>query len=54
MSKTLIKIGEYVLMMKRVISKPERTSMFLKQLNLELIKIGLNSVGLVLIVAGFM
>ena len=44
MSKTLIKIGEYALMMRRVISKPESTSMFLKQLNLELIKIGLNSV----------
>ena len=40
-------------MMKKVMSKPEKYSMFFKQLKLEINKIGLDSVGIVIIISFF-
>ena len=39
--------------MNKVMSKPEKYSMFFKQLRLELNKIGLDSIGIVIIISGF-
>lgn len=46
-------IGEYFIMMRKVISKPEKYSMFFKQLGLELQKIGIGSIGIVFILSFF-
>ena len=51
MINKLRNIGDYFIMMKRVISKPEKYSMFFKQLRLELGKIGLDSIGIVVIIS---
>ena len=40
-------------MMRKVISKPEKYSMFFKQLGLELQKIGIGSIGIVFILSFF-
>lgn len=53
MLKGLKQIGNYFIMMRKVISKPEKYSMFFKQLRLELNKIGLDSIGIVIIISGF-
>ena len=45
--------GLYFIMMKKVISIPEKWSAFRKQLVLELEKIGLNSIGIVLFISFF-
>lgn len=47
-------IGSYISLMKRVFSKPERWKEFFKQFVLELEKIGVNSVGIVMLVSFFM
>ncbi|MBK8805182.1 MAG: ABC transporter permease [Bacteroidales bacterium] len=46
-------IGEFTLLMKSVFSKPEQGKMFRKQIILEIDKIGINSIGIVLIVSSF-
>lgn len=53
MLKGFVQIGNYFIMMRKVISKPEKYSMFFKQLKLELSKIGLDSIGIVIIISGF-
>ena len=53
MIKGLKSVGEYFIMMRKVMSKPEKWSVFFKQLALELDKIGLNSVGIVIIISFF-
>ena len=53
MIKSLKSIGEYFIMMRKVISRPEKYSVFFKQIILELDKIGLNSVGIVIIISFF-
>ena len=53
MIKLLRHLGLYFIMMKKVISAPEKWSIFRKQLVLEMEKIGLNSVGLVMILSCF-
>jgi len=53
MIKLLHHLGQYCIMMYRVISKPKKWSVFQKQLLLELEKIGLNSIGLVVIISFF-
>ena len=51
---TILKnIGQYFLMLRRVFSLPEKRSIFLKQLILEIEKIGLNSLGIVVIISLF-
>ena len=53
MAKLLKHIGLYFIMMKKVISIPEKWDPFKNQLLLELSKIGLNSLGIVLFISFF-
>ena len=53
MTKLLRYLGLYFIMMKKVISIPEKWSVFRKQLVLEVEKVGLNSVGIVIILSFF-
>ncbi len=53
MIKLLHHLGLYFIMMKKVISTPEKWSVFRKQLVLEMEKVGLNSVSLVIILSFF-
>ena len=53
MTKLLHHLGLYFIMMKKVISNPEKWSVFRKQLVLEVEKVGLNSVGIVIILSFF-
>ena len=53
MTKLLHHLGLYFIMMKKVISTPEKWSVFRKQLVLEVEKVGLNSVGIVIILSFF-
>ena len=54
MIKGLKNIGDYFIMMKKVISRPEKYSIFFKQFNLETTKIILSSIGIVIIISFFM
>ena len=54
MIKLLRHLGLYFIMMKKVISTPEKWSVFRKQLVLEMEKVGLNSIGLVIMLSFFM
>lgn len=47
-------IGQYFLLMGRVFKKPEKNSIYLRQLVLEIEKLGINSVGIVAIISVFM
>ena len=53
MTKLLHHLGLYFIMMKKVISAPEKWSVFRKQLVLEMEKVGLNSISLVIILSFF-
>lgn len=53
MTKLLKHLGLYLIMMKKVISVPEKWDVFKKQLILEIEKVGLNSAGLVIILSCF-
>jgi len=53
MLKLLKHLGQYFIMMKKVMSKPEKFKVFWKQLLLEIEKVGLNSLGIVLIISFF-
>ncbi len=53
MIKGLKNIGDYFIMLKKVISRPEKYSVFLKQFNLEIMKIILSSIGIVIIISFF-
>jgi len=53
MIKGLRNLGGYFIMMKKVMSRPEKWSMFFQQLRLEITKIGLDSVGIVIIISFF-
>ena len=53
MQKLLKHIGQYFMMMRKVMSVPEKWSVFNKQLILELEKIGLNSIGILLFISFF-
>ena len=53
MLKLLKHLGQYFIMMKKVISAPEKWSVFRKQLVLEMEKVGVNSIWLVLIISLF-
>ena len=54
MFTTLRNIGQYFLLLRRVFSIPDRKTIFFKQLILEIEKIGLNSLGIVIIISLFM
>ena len=53
MIKLLHHLGLYFIMMKKVISTPEKWSVFRKNIVLETEKVGLNSVGIVIILSFF-
>jgi len=53
MIKGLQNIGDYFIMMNKVMSLPEKRSIFLKQFNLEIMKIILSSIGIVIIISFF-
>ena len=53
MTKLLRHLGLYFIMIKKVISKPEKWSVFRRQLIQEMEKVGLNSIGLVMILSFF-
>ena len=46
-------IGQYFLMLRRVFSLPDKRGVFLKQIILEIEKIGLNSLGIVIVISLF-
>jgi len=47
-------IGDYVLLMKRVFSRPEKKSMYYRQVVKEIESLGVNSIGIVAIISAFM
>ena len=53
MKSLLLHFGQYFIMIKKVFSFPEKRRIFLKQLNLEIEKTGLNSLGIVTIISFF-
>ncbi len=46
-------IGQYFMMLRRVLSVPEKKTLFTKQIFIEIEKIGVNSLGIVLIISLF-
>ncbi|PVX50902.1 phospholipid/cholesterol/gamma-HCH transport system permease protein [Balneicella halophila] len=52
--KFLEEIGEYFYFMLKVFSKPQKHSVFFKQWALELYKVGVDSIGIVVIISFFM
>ncbi|MBT5858758.1 MAG: ABC transporter permease [Flavobacteriales bacterium] len=46
-------LGKYFIMMGKVLNPPEKSSMFFNQLKLEIAKVGLNSIGIVIIISFF-
>jgi phospholipid/cholesterol/gamma-HCH transport system permease protein len=54
MIKFLTQFGRYILLLKKVFSKPEKPSIYLKQTVHELVYLGLNSVGIIAIISFFM
>ena len=53
MMKLFHSLGKYITLMQRVISKPKNSSLFRRQLLLELEKVGINSLWLVIIISLF-
>ena len=53
MNKALHKLGEYVLLMQKAITIPDRWSMFFKQLLKEIYKLGFDSLWIVIIISIF-
>ncbi len=52
--KLFLHIGRYCLLMLKVFAKPEKASIYYRQIIKEIDKIGLNSIGIVLIISVFM
>ncbi len=53
MIKALQQLGEYVLLMRKVLTTPTRWSMFFKQLAREIYKLGVDSIWIVVIISVF-
>ncbi len=51
--KPLESVGEYTLLMKRVFARPTRMSMFFKQLVKEIVKYGIDSIWIVVLISFF-
>ena len=47
-------IGQYFLLLVRVFKKPEKNSIYIRQLVLEIEKLGINSIGIVAVISVFM
>ncbi len=54
MIKFLTQIGSYFLLLKKVFSKPEKTSIYYKQTLHELVYLGFDSIGIITIISFFM
>ena len=52
--KVFSEIGSYFLLLNRVFSRPEKTSIYWRQLLLEIEKLGIQSIGIVAIISVFM
>ena len=52
-SDALAGIGRYVLLMGRVLTRPDRWRMFFRQYVTEMFQLGYNSIGIVLIISFF-
>lgn len=54
MFKFLTQFGNYILLLKKVFSRPEKPSVYYKQTMHEIVFLGLNSVGIITIISFFM
>jgi phospholipid/cholesterol/gamma-HCH transport system permease protein len=54
MFRFLTQFGNYILLLKKVLSKPEKASVYYNQTMRELVYLGLNSVGIITIISFFM
>ncbi len=54
MLRFLTQFGQYILLYKKVFSKPEKPAVYYKQTIYELVYLGLNSVGIITIISFFM
>ena len=52
--KLIEQVGRYFILLGRVFSKPEKKSLYYKQILLEIEKLGINSIGIVIIISIFM
>ena len=52
-NKYLTTLGKYIMLMGRTFSRPERLKMFLKQYVKEMMQLGVNSIGIVLLISFF-
>ncbi len=52
-NKYLETLGSYLLLMGRTFSKPERMRMFVKEYIKEMAQLGVNSIGIVLLISFF-
>lgn len=52
--KFLQEVGEYLLLMKRAFAKPDNFRMFIKQIPREIEKLGVDSIGIIVIISIFM
>lgn len=50
----IIQIGKYFILLSRVFAKPEKQSVYYKQIVKEVHSLGLNSIGIVIIISAFM
>ncbi len=53
MLKAITHLGKYFILLYKVVSKPKKTSVFWKQILLEIEKVGVNSLGIVTIISLF-
>ena len=51
--KPITNLGKYLMLMGRVFSRPERFRMYLKQYRNEMVQLGINSIGIVLLISFF-
>jgi phospholipid/cholesterol/gamma-HCH transport system permease protein len=54
MNKFLTQLGSYILLLKKVFTKPEKTIVYYNQTMNELVYLGLNSIGIVALISFFM
>ncbi|MDP4222408.1 MAG: ABC transporter permease [Bacteroidota bacterium] len=54
MFRFLTQLGNYILLLKKVLSKPEKPSVYYNQTMREMVFLGLNSVGIITIISFFM
>ena len=53
MNKALKTVGRYVMLMGRTFARPERMYMFFRQYRTEMAKLGVDSIGIVLLISFF-